>query len=61
LIFSGREKECKEMKELLHAVNSDDREVGLIQHMVVIESEAGIGKTRLMEQFMDIAEDENFK
>lgn len=49
------------MKKLLHAVNTNDREAGLIQHMVVIEGEAGIGKTRLMEQFMDIAEDENFK
>lgn len=59
--FLGREKECKEMRKLLHTVTTDERQAGLVQHMVIIEGEAGIGKTRLIEEFMDIAEDENFR
>lgn len=57
----GRKLECEEMKKLLHTVTMDERQAGLVQHMVIIEGEAGIGKTRLMEEFMDIAEDENFR
>lgn len=49
------------MKKLLHIVNTDERRAGEVQHMVIIEGEAGIGKTRLMEEFMDIAEDEHFR
>ena len=49
------------MKELLHAIRCDDTRVSGNRRVVLIEGEAGIGKTRVLEQLMDIAEDEDFK
>ena len=49
------------MKELLHAIKCDDTRVSGNRGVVLIEGEGGIGKTRVLEALMDIAEDENFK
>ena len=58
---TGRGKEIEEMKTLLHAIKCDDTRVGGSRRVVVIEGEGGVGKTRLLEAFMDIAEEEDFK
>ena len=49
------------MRELLHAIKCDDTRRSGNRRAVVIEGEGGIGKTRVLEALMDIAEDENFK
>ena len=49
------------MKKLLHAIKWDDTHTSGNRRVVVIEGEGGIGKTRVLEALMDIAEDENFK
>ena len=49
------------MRELLHAIKCDDTRMSGNRRVVVIEGEGGIGKTRVLEALMDIAEDENFK
>lgn len=49
------------MKMLLHAIKCDDTRVSGSRRVVVIEGEGGIGKTRLLEAFMDIAEEKDFK
>jgi len=49
------------MRELLRAIKCDDTHTSGNRRVVVIEGEGGIGKTRVMEAVMDIAEDENFK
>lgn len=49
------------MKELLHAIRCDDARVSGNRRVVLIEGEGGIGKTRVLEALMDIAEDEDFK
>ena len=58
---TGRGKEIEEMKTLLHAIKCDDTRVSGSRRVVVIEGEGGVGKTRLLEAFMDIAEEEDFK
>lgn len=57
----GRKKEIDEMRELLHAIKCDDTRVSGNRRVVLIEGEAGIGKTRVLEALMDTAEDEDFK
>ena len=49
------------MKELLHAIKCDDTRASGNRRVVLIEGEGGIGKTRVLEALMDIAEDEDFK
>ena len=50
-----------EIKRLLLAIKSDDDRMSGKRRFVMIEGEGGIGKTRVLEEIMDIAEDENFK
>ena len=61
LTFSskGRSKERDEIKRLLHSIKADHTEES--RRVVIVEGEAGIGKTRLLEEFMDDAEEEDFK
>lgn len=59
IFVQGRSKERDDIKELLHSIKADHTEGG--RRVVIVEGEAGIGKTRLLEEFMDDAEEEDFK
>ncbi|XP_048586687.1 adenylate cyclase type 10-like isoform X2 [Nematostella vectensis] len=57
----GRERECEEMRTFLHTVKCDDTSLAGNRRLVIVEGEGGIGKTRLLEEFMDVAEEEEFR
>eukprot|EP00794_Sanderia_malayensis_P020042 gene20042-22009_t len=52
----GREKEVSQISEILQKAKENTN-----VNAVAIEGEAGIGKTRLLEEVMDIAENEGFR
>ena len=49
-------------KKLLRTVkSSDDSSKENSVHLLFLEGEGGIGKSRVLEEYMDIAEDEDFR
>ena len=50
-----------EIKQLLQTIKSNDALGTSSTRFVSIEGEGGIGKTRILEEIMDVAEDEDYK
>ena len=57
----GRSDEVNEIKQLLQTIKSNDALGTSNTRFVSIEGEGGIGKTRILEEIMDVAEDEDYK
>ena len=49
------------LKKLLQAVKADKSRTEDTGRVMFLEGEGGIGKSRVLEEFMDIAEDEDFR
>ena len=56
--LTGRSKEVEEFIRILE-YNKFHR--GTICNIISIEGEAGVGKSRLLEEFLDILEEKNFR
>lgn len=59
--FLGQEKEREIFLKLLHDIKAEDSHLDSKGKFVLIIGETGIGKTRLLEEFMDTAENEEFR
>ena len=49
------------LNKLLQAVKADKSRTEDTGRVMFLEGEGGIGKSRVLEEFMDIAEDEDFR
>ena len=57
----GRAKEQELFRQLLHDIKAEDSHLDSKGKFVLIVGDTGIGKTRMLEEFMDIAENEEFR
>lgn len=56
--LKGRQNEINELSGVLKSLEAGKRTT---TNIIVIEGEAGIGKTRLLEEFMDMVEANQFR
>ena len=61
MMFLGREKEQERFRKVLHDIKAEDSHLDSKGKFVLIVGDTGIGKTRMLEEFMDIAENEKFR
>lgn len=61
VLFLGREKEQELFRKQLHDIKAEESHLDSKGKFVLIVGDTGIGKTRMLEEFMDIAENEQFR
>ena len=61
IVSLGREKEKEIFRKLLREIRAEDSHLDSKGKFVLIIGDTGIGKTRVMEEFMDIAENDEFR
>ena len=57
----GREKEQEFLRKLLHDIKAEDSHLDSKGKFLLIIGDTGVGKTRMLEEFMDVAENEEFR
>ena len=61
ILYVGREKEQEFLRKLLHDIKAEDSHLDSKGKFVLIIGDTGVGKTRMLEEFMDVAENEEFR